>query len=138
MAVMKLDPSVRSAMALALIAAFDGGSGACTLRFYTGAQPAGPATAITTQVLLGTLTCSDPIATQSNGVVTLSAIVQDNSADADGTATWARLVDGDGVARGDFDVTNLGGSGVIKLNTTTIKEGGPIRVESFTFTIGGA
>lgn len=138
MAVIKLTNGARSGMALGLIAAFDTGAAACQLKFYDGAQPAGPATAVGSQVLLGTLVCSDPIATESNGVITFSAITQDSSADASGTATWARLLDGNGVAIADFDVTNNAGSGVIKMNTTTIVAGGPIQVSSFTITMGGA
>lgn len=138
MAVMKLATSVRSSLAQALIAAFDRGAGACTLKFYDGAQPAGPGTAVGTQVLLGTVTASDPIATESNGVVTFAVMTQDNAADASGTVTWARLFDGDGVAVADFDVTGTAGTGAIKMNTVTIVAGGPIRVDSFVITIGGA
>jgi len=36
------------------------GTGPGTIKVYTGTKPAGPATAVTTQVLLGTLTLSDP------------------------------------------------------------------------------
>lgn len=137
MAVMKLAASVRSSLAQALIAAFDRGAGACTLKFYDGAQPAAPGTAVGAQVLLGTVVASDPIATEASGVVTFSAMTQDSAADASGTVTWARLLDGDGVAVADFDVSNTGGTGAIKMNTTTIVAGGPVRVDSFVITIGG-
>lgn len=138
MAVLKLAVGVRSALAQALIAAFDGGSGPCVIKFYDGAQPAGPATAVGAQVLLGTVVCGDPVATEANGAMTFAATTEDAAADASGQVTWARVVDGSGNAVADVDVTNTAGSGVIKMNTTAIVAGGPIRVDSFVITIGGA
>lgn len=138
MAVMKLLAADRTALATALRDLWDDQSGPCTLEFYDGSMPAGPATAIGIQVLLGTLTCSDPLGSEASGVLTFDTITQDSAADASGTASWARLRDGSGAARADFDVTNTVGTGVIKLNTTTIVIGGPIEVDSFVVTIGGA
>jgi hypothetical protein len=138
MAVIKLTTAARTALAQALLDAFDTGANPCLLKFYDGAQPAGPSTAVTTQVLLGTLTCSDPIGSAANGALTFGSITQDGSADASSTATWARLLDGAGNAVADFDVTNTAGTGAIKLNTTTIVAGGPIQVNSFVITMAGA
>lgn len=36
------------------------------------------------------------------------------------------------------DVTNNAGTGAVKMNTTTIVAGGPIRITSASCTIGGA
>jgi hypothetical protein len=137
MAITKLSIAARQAMALALIAQIDADVGPGTLKFYTGAQPAGPGTAISGQILLGTLTLSDPAATATDGVITFGTITQDNAADADGTATWARLLDNSGDAIMDFDVTGTAGDGAIKLNTTTVVTGGPIAMTSFTITMPG-
>lgn len=138
MATIKLSAGARGAMATALIGQIDGGAGPATLQFYTGTQPAGPGTAITDQTLLGTLTCSDPSATQTDGVITFSTITQDSAADASGTAAWARLADSAGAGVADFDVTAAAGDGAIKLNTTTIVAGGPIAMTSLTITMPGA
>lgn len=138
MPVFKLTSAVRGAMANAVITAIDAGSGPALLKFYTDTMPAGPDTAITSQTLLGTLTCSDPSATQSNGVITFASITQDTSADATGTASWARLTTSDGTAICDFDVTVTAGTGAIKLNTVSIVAGGPISMTSLTITMGGA
>lgn len=137
MAYLKLIPSARSAMALALIAVLDAGAGPVTIEFYTGAYPALPSTAIAAQVKLGTLTCSDPVATDAGGVVTFGTITQDSAADATGTAAWARIKDGAGVGVMDVDVTATGSAGVITLNTVSIVAGGPIAMTGFTLTIGG-
>jgi hypothetical protein len=134
----KLSTAARQAMAEAIIAQIDADSGAGSLKFYTGTQPAGPGTAITDQLLLGTLVLDDPAATATAGVITFEPITQDAAADDDGTCTWARLLDNSGDAVADFDVTNNAGSGAIKLNTVAIVEGGPIVMTSFTITMPGA
>ena len=138
MAIMRLKVGLRNAIAQLIIDAFDAGSGPGTIEFYDGSMPAGPATAVTSQVLLGVLTCSDPSASASGGVLTFASVTQDSAADASGTATWARVKDSTGSAVADFDVTNEAGTGAIKVNTTTIYAGGPIQMTSFTITMGGA
>ena len=132
----KLASTVANLLATALIASLDDGSGSAVIEFYTGTVPATPLTAVTSQVLLGTLTCSDPVGTATAGVVTFGTITQDSSADASGTATWARVRSPAGDAVFDVDVSNGAGTGVIKLNTTTIVAGGPIQLTSFTITVG--
>jgi len=127
--------AVKTAIAAAIIGAADAGSGPAVLRFYTGSMPATPETAVTSQTLLGELTCSDPCATESGGVITFSAITQDSSANATGTAAWARLLTSAGTAVWDFDVTATGGGGAIEMNTTSVVSGGPIAVSSLTITL---
>lgn len=133
----KLSISARSAMAEALIAQMDAAPEPAILEFYSAIQPDGPDTAVTDQVLLGTLTCSANSATQDAGVITFAAFTQAN-ATASGTVAWARLRDGAGVAVEDFDVSNNQGAGAIKLNTVTIEQGGPIVIQSLTITMPGA
>ena len=65
--------------------------GAATVEIYTGTKPADPSAAITSQVLLGTCTCSATAGTFSGRRFTFNAITQDSAADASGTATWARF-----------------------------------------------
>lgn len=141
---MRVIPSLLAELADDIIARLDVGSGPALIRFYPAPMPAGPATAITTQALLGTLTCSDPCATRVAGVITFAAVTQDDAADADGTAAWARLVDSSGSAVIDLDVTRavdpdtgLPGTGAILLNDTDIVAGGPISMNSLILTIGG-
>ena len=110
------------------------GSGAATIKLYTGTKPTDPDTAITSQVLLGTLTCSDPAGTVSGRTLTFSAVTMDSAADATGTATWARLADSAGVAVIDIDITTTGGGGFGQMNTTSIVIGGPITAPSVVIT----
>src|SRR5689334_2272930 len=70
---------------------------AALLRIYSGTQPASADTALSGNTLLAELTCASPFAgAASGGVLTASAITQDSSADATGTATFFRLVKSDG------------------------------------------
>ena len=135
MATIHLSTTVANAMLVPLRDALDGGSGAGIIKFYTAPMPATTADAITTQTLLGTLTCSDPSGTIATKKLTLSAITPDSSADATGVAVWARIADSAGVAVVDVDVSTTGGSGVIQLNTTNIVAGGPIGITAFEFTL---
>ena len=104
--------------------------GAATVEVYTGTKPTKPDTAITTQTLLGTCTCSATAGTYANRRFTFNAITQDSAADASGTATWARFLDGAGTGVLDVDVTTTGGGGFMQMNNTAITAGGPISITS--------
>jgi hypothetical protein len=132
----KLAAATLSYMAQGIINATDAGTGPGTIAFYGGAQPPGPGTAVGAQPLLGTVTLSDPCATESGGVVTFSPITMDSEADATGTATWARMLDSNGLAVADYDVGNEASAAALKLNTTSIVIGGPILITSLSITIG--
>lgn len=99
--------------------AIDAGAGAGLLRIYDGTRPATGGAATT---LLAELTFSDPCAgAAAAGVLTFSAITADASANATGTATWARAVDSTGAAVADFNVATSGGD--ININSTAISAG---------------
>lgn len=138
MAIIKIRPSTRNLMAQQIIADLDAGAGPSLLKFYTGAMPSDPTIALGAQVLLGTLTCSEPSSTATNGVITFADIAQDNAADATGTAAWCRHLSSDGSAVIDYDVTDHAGGGAITLSNTAIEIGGKIRMDSLTITVGGA
>jgi hypothetical protein len=128
--------ATRNARLDAINTLLNAGSGAATLKIYDGTRPATGGTATT---LLGTLTFSDPASTgAASGVLTFSAITQDSSADATGTATWARAADSAGNFVFDCSVTATGGGGDIQLNTTSITIGGPISITSASITAGNA
>lgn len=108
------------------------GNGAL-LRIYDGSRPATGGTATT---LLAELTCGTPFAASaSSGVLTLSSITQDSSANASGTATWFRIVQSNGTTH--VMDGNVGTSGSdLNLVTTTIVSTQPVQVTSFTITNG--
>lgn len=105
------------------------------LRLYSGAQPANPDTALSGNTLLAELALSATAAPgASSGVLTLSAIAADSSADATGTATWGTLTTSGGTRKADFSVGTSGAD--LNLNTTSIVSGAQVSVSSFTITAG--
>lgn len=135
MAILRLVTAIKNSALDTIKTAIDAGSGAGTINIYNGTQPTTPADAITTQTLLGTLTFSDPCGASSAGVLTFSAITQDSSADATGTATWARIKDSAGNVVFDCDVGTTGGGATLQFNTTNFVISGPILISSFTISI---
>ena len=126
--------ALKQATAAAWLAALDTGAGQAVIEVYTGAKPAGPDTAISTQTLLGTGTCSTVTGTVTTvgDVVSLvfGAITPDSSADNTGVATWARIKDDSGAAKIDVDVSTIGGTGFFQMNTTNVVAGGPLNFAS--------
>jgi len=98
-----LNPKTSAAFRnLGLDAAFDTlNSG--KFRIYDGTQPTDSDTAIGAQNLLADLALgSTAFAAASSGSKTASAITQDASADATGTATWASLLTSGNVRKMDM------------------------------------
>ena len=136
MATVRFATSVKNSMLTPIRDAIDAGAGAGTIKIYSSPMPTLPSDAITTQTLLGTLTFSDPSgATPTGGVFTASAITQDSSADATGTAAWARIADSAGVTVVDVDITATGLGGAMQMNTTSVVIGGPIIITALTVSL---
>lgn len=130
----KLAVATRNAMLDAITSAI---STSGLVNIYSGTQPAGPATAITTQTLLAQLACSSTFApAASAGVLTANAITQDSSANASGTATWFRVTTSGGTAVLDGNVGTTSAFD-LALNTTSITAAGPVSVTSLVITAPG-
>ena len=134
----KFSTALRTSRVTQILNALDAGTGAGTIRIYTGTQPATAADPLSGNTLLGTLTLSDPAGTISGGVLTLSTIAQDTSADATGVATWARVVDSDSNTVMDLPVGAIGSGSAIEISSTSIVAGGPISITSGAITEGNA
>ena len=137
MATITLSTTAKNNVLIALNDLLNGGDSPSVIDIYTGTKPAGPDTLISTQTLLGTLTCSDPAGSVAAGALTFGAITQDSSADATGTATWARLSSVNASVKTpvvDIDISATGGGGFLQLNTTSIVALGPIIITSFIVT----
>lgn len=105
---------------------------------YNGTQPASPDTAITSQTLLATLTCSSTFApAASSGVLTLNAITSGTGTAGAGAGTAAQF----------FRVTTSGGTALIDgtcgvgsgfdmnfVGSATIATGQTVGDSSFTLT----
>ena len=129
----RLNTAPRNAIVDALVDLIDGGASAGTIKIYTtgSGRPAGPATAISDQTLLATLTFSDPaFGASSAGTATASAITSDSSADATGTATWARIADSNGLAIMDVEVGTSGAD--INFNSVAFTAGSTVAITALT------
>jgi hypothetical protein len=126
--------ALRNNMLDEITALMDAGAGAALLRIYNGTRPATGGSATT---LLAELTFSDPVAAgAAAGVLTFSAITQDSSANATGTATWARVVDSDATFVMDLSVGTSGED--INLNSVSITITQAVSVTSATITAPNA
>ncbi len=127
-----------AAAADAVVDRLDAGAGAGYIEIRTGTQPASAGTAAS-GTLLGTLVLSDPAfgaaTTASPAVATASAITDDSTADASGTAGWFRAYDSNAVAVVDGNITATAGGGDMELDDTTIVAGGVIAVSSWTISM---
>lgn len=102
------------------------------LRIYDGTRPASGGTPTT---LLAELTLSTTFAPAASlGVLTASTITADASANATGTATWARLVTSAGVFVADMGVGTSGQE--VTLNTVSIVITGTVACTSLVITAG--
>lgn len=117
--------------------AIDAAVSAGTVKIYSGTRPA-TGGAISGPTLLTSGTFSDPSAPNaSGGELTFSAITYTDAV-ADGTATWARIADGDGNFVADCDVGTSGSGAEIILNSTSFVTGGPVTHVSAKITAGNA
>lgn len=131
----RLPTAARNAACDAVVDLLDAGSGAATLKLYTGTQPA-TANDPVAGTLLATITLSDPaFGAASSGVAPLAGTPLSGTGVAAGTAGWARLADSTGATVLDGSVTATGGGGQIELATTTISVGVTVQITSGTVTM---
>lgn len=123
-----------SVAADAVMGLVDAGVAAGVLRIRSGVKPA-TADTVSSGTVLATLAFSDPATGAAvNGVDTASAITQDASADATGTAGHFEVLDSNLLVVFRGDVTVTGGGGDMQLVTTSITAGQPVSITSFTYT----
>jgi hypothetical protein len=125
----QISAAARNAMIDALAALLNGGY----LDIYDGTQPAGPGTAITSQVKLARLTlAATAFGASASGVATANAVTGANAL-ATGTATWFRALKTDGTtAVLDGSVGTAGCN--LNLSTASIISGGAVACSAWTLT----
>lgn len=124
--------TLRNSRLDAINTAANAGAGAALLRIYDGTRPASGGTATT---LLAELTFTDPaFGAAGSGIITASAITQDASANATGTATWFRVVDSSATFVMDGNVGTSGSD--LNMTTTAIVSTQPVSCSSFVITEG--
>lgn len=104
------------------------------LKIYDGSQPAGPATAITGQVLLATLTCNATFAPGASGGVLTANAVASATAGNTSTASWFRLTTSGGTAVIDGTVGTSSADAII--DNTSIVSGQTVSCTALTVTAG--
>ncbi len=92
-----------------------------SLLIYGGTRPATGASAGAAP-LLTTMPLKNPVGAVASAVLTFTK-PDDVQASGNGTATWARIVDGSSTPRIDLSLSDTTGSGEVKLNTTAISTG---------------
>ncbi len=139
MATVHLTNNVAKAMADAFTAQLDAGTQAW-IGIYDGTIPTDADTAIGAQVLLAELlfTASPSFGAATDGapggLITANAITSDSSANATGTASWARIrTQSGGTAIADVDVGTA--ATIIVFNTVAFTAGSTVAISSFTFTM---
>lgn len=135
---MKFTTALRSTIAQAIVDAMANGTTSTPMiEIYDGTMPGSMGGSITDN-LLAELAMTNAAATQAGGVVTLDKITNDSSANASGTAGWARILDRDGAEVIYLTVSESGGGGDLELNTVSITSGSPVAITSGTITVGGS
>lgn len=127
---MRTSLAQRNAMLDAIRASYNSG----LIRIYSGTRPTDANTALSGNTLLAELTFgATAFPAASGGVLTANAITSDSSADATGTASFARLFQSDGTtALADVSVGTSGTEMII--NTVSIVSGATVSCSSFTIT----
>jgi hypothetical protein len=105
-----------------------------TVGIYSGTRPAANGGAITDQVLLCEVTLDDPAGEAEDGVWTCSPLPDPGTNVADGTATWARVIDPLDDVVCDLDVGTTGSGAAVLLDNASIVSGATTEIVSFTIT----
>jgi hypothetical protein len=131
MANLRYATATRNSMMDAVRTNLAGGS----IAIYSGTQPANANTALSGNTLLATLPLASPAGSASaSGTFTFGTITSDSSADATGTASFARIFQSDGTTVVcDCDVGTSGAT--INLNTVSIVTGGTVALTSGTLSL---
>ena len=105
------------------------------IRIYDGSQPATADTALSGQTLLAELVLNaDAFPAASAGLLTANAIASDASANATGTASWARILASNGTTVW-FDGTVGTSAANVVINSVAISAGAVVSCSSLTLQV---
>lgn len=136
-AAMGISNAVAIAALNAKVDAIDTGGGTAVLRIYSGTRPDKVDTALSGNTLLAELNLSNPAFGAAaddnpNAIATASAITDDSSANATGTASFFRVLDRAGTAVIDGNVATSGAD--LNLDSVSITAGQTVSISSWTIT----
>jgi len=124
---MAISPELNDYRLNGVIAFLAAGAANAQANIYDGVRPALGGTP--TGNLLAAIVLMEPVGTVANGLLTLTPTEEVMIAHT-GQATWARIVNGHGTLAWDCDVSDLNGSGELRLPATTLYAGGYTRIVS--------
>jgi len=110
-----------------VVAFLSGGAENARAPIYDGARPALGGEPVGN--LLASIVLMEPIGTVENGLLTITATNEVMIGNT-GLATWARIVNGNAALAWDCDVSDLNGTGELRLPSTTLYAGGYTRIVS--------
>lgn len=129
----RLTTAARNASTDSVVDLVDAGTGAGTLKIYTGSQPAS-ANDAATGTLLATVTFADPAFGASASGTAAATDPAPVTGAATGTAGWFRVADSAGTTVFDGSVTATGGGGDLTLSSTSISTGISVDLTAFSYT----
>lgn len=131
---MAADPRITNAVATSMVDVIGNLLDSGTIKIYTGTIPTDADTALGAQTLLATLTFNAAaFPSGTNGVITAAAITADSSADATGTAAWARIATSGATTVMDVTVGTSGDD--INFNSVAFQSGAEVSITSMTITM---
>ncbi len=113
---------------LGSVASMDSGTGNAAVRIYGGIRPTTPDD-VPTSAMLTQITLTKPCGTVTNGLLTLTQL-EDGLIVETGVATWARIVNGDGLTEFDCDAGQGVGAWEVQLVQAQLYAGGDARITS--------
>lgn len=125
-----ITPSIalNDARLLAVAQYLDTGTGSGAVRIYGGTRPATPAD-VPTSAMLVQISLTKPCGTVTAGALTLTP--EGNGLITEtGTATWARVVNGDGVTAFDCDAGQGAGAWEVQLVQAMLYAGGDAAMQT--------
>lgn len=129
----RLHTTARNAATNAVVGLIDAGSGAGTIKVYSGSQPAA-ATDAATGTLLATVTLGDPAFGAASAGAATGVDPASVNATSTGTAGWFRVADSTGATVLDGNVTVTGAGGDMQLSSTSLTSGGAVDITSLSYT----
>lgn len=112
------------------VAYLDSGTGNAAVRLYGSTRPATPADTPSSTMLVQ-IPLTKPCGTVTAGVLTLTQL-EDGLISTTGTATWARVVNGEGTTAFDCDCGEGYGAWEVQLAQTDLFAGGTARITNAT------
>jgi hypothetical protein len=126
-----LATATRTARAQKILDAMNVGASVASLKLYTTPRPA-TGGAVGAATLLATLGFDKDggasVGAALNGVITFNTMSADTSADANGTAIWARILDGDGAFVMDLSVGAAGSGADLIMNNVEVVANGEVSI----------